>query len=656
MLFADISVMKNTLLITCLLGLLTSTLAQNQKLIDSLSHQLTVLGDDTNKVNYLCALAFEYRNTNPDTAMLIANRAIDLAGKLGFLRGLALAYNHKGILYKNKQQFVESIHWHNESLRTKTQLNDPTGQASSYNNLGRTYGAMNDPVRSIYYYLQSLRIREKQNDTRGMGASYNNMSHAYMNKHEPEKALVFGLKALSYMQLSGDSFELAKVCGHIGFVYYELNQFNNATHYLKRAMLRFKEAGDVIEQSEILVTLGNMLVETKHNQEGLAYLLLAKKTIEQNNLLLSLPSVYISLGQLYGKTNQQPLAIKYALLGMQKSKELKLLEAEKDACEVLSVIYSDHNDYQNALTYYRLFETLKDSVIRHENTLMIEELQTRYQTEKKDLTIKQTSLELDNAVLEINKKRSLLVFSSASFLVLLLLGYLFYSKSVLKQKALFSETLLHQQELRNKAIVEAEEKERIRIARELHDGIGQQLSATKMNLSAFETNLTSLPSAVISKYQDLISLVDDAVKEVRNVSHNMMPNALIRSGLVSAVRDFVNKLSLSEMLKVDLEIVGLNERLENTTETVLYRVLQETVNNIIKHADATQISIQLIKHNDYLNMMVEDNGKGFDPSRLHSFEGIGLKNIVSRIQYLNGSVDFDSSLNRGTTVIINVPI
>ncbi len=648
--------MKNILLVICLFALITSTLAQNQKLIDSLSYQLTVLRDDTNKVNYLCALAFEFRNTNTDTAMAFADRAIDLAAKLRYQSGTALAYNHKGILYKNQQQFEKSIYWHTESLRIKTLLNDQAGIASSYNNLGRTYGVMNDPVRSIYYYLRSLRIREKENDIQGMAASYNNISHAYMNKHEPEKALAFGLKSLDYMHLSGDSFELAKVCGHIGFIYYELNLFDKAAYYLKRAIQRFNEAGDVEEQSEILITLGNMLVEKKHEREGLNYLLQAQKIVEQNDLQFSYPSVYLSLGQLYGKMDNPTLAIKYALLGLQKSKELNLLEAEKDACEVLSVIYSDHNDYKTALSYFRLFESLKDSVIHHENTLVIEELQTRYQTEKKDLTIKQTSLELANAVLEINKKRTLLVFLSASFFALLLFGYLFYSKSVLKQKALLSQTLLQQQELRNKAIVEAEEKERIRIARELHDGIGQQLSATKMNLSAFEHNLSSLPIAVVAKYQDLITLVDDAVKEVRSVSHNMMPNALIRSGLVSAVRDFVNKLSLSQMLKVDLQIVGLNERLENTTETVLYRVLQETVNNIIKHADASQISIQLIKHNDYLNMMVEDNGKGFDASRLHSFEGIGLKNIVSRIQYLDGSVDFDSSPNRGTTVIINVPL
>src|SRR5690606_33746024 len=107
-----------------------------------------------------------------------------------------------------------------------------------------------------------------------------------------------------------------------------------------------------------------------------------------------------------------------------------------------------------------------------------------------------------------------------------------------------------------------------------------------------------------------------AVKEVRSVSHNMMPNALIRFGLAKAVREFIDKIAATGALKIDLQIVGLNNRLESTTETVLYRVMQETVSNIIKHAEASKISIQLIKDEDSLTLMIEDNGKGFDTQKI----------------------------------------
>lgn len=216
--------------------------------------------------------------------------------------------------------------------------------------------------------------------------------------------------------------------------------------------------------------------------------------------------------------------------------------------------------------------------------------------------------------------------------------------------------IIRQQELRNKAIIEAEEKERIRIARDLHDGVGQQLSAVKMNLSAFEASMATDDSQRRDKMHALMGLVDDAVKEVRALSHNMMPNALLRSGLSTAVREFVNKIASTDTLKIDLQIVGLNERLESITETVLYRVMQECVSNIVKHADATHVGIQLIKHDRHLNMMIEDNGKGFDTSKANDMAGIGLKNIISRVHYLNGTVEFDSLPGKGTTVNIDVPV
>jgi two-component system NarL family sensor kinase len=156
-------------------------------------------------------------------------------------------------------------------------------------------------------------------------------------------------------------------------------------------------------------------------------------------------------------------------------------------------------------------------------------------------------------------------------------------------------------------------------------------------------------------FKNAITLVDDSVKEVRAVSHNMMPNALLKSGLAIAVRDFIHKLSNGDQLKIDLEITGLNERLEQTIETVLFRVLQEIVSNIVKHAKANYISIQLVKHEAELTIMVEDNGVGFNTENMNEFEGIGLKNIQSRIAFLNGTVSFDSNPGKGTTVIIEVP-
>ena len=140
------------------------------------------------------------------------------------------------------------------------------------------------------------------------------------------------------------------------------------------------------------------------------------------------------------------------------------------------------------------------------------------------------------------------------------------------------------------------------------------------------------------------------------MSHNMMPNTLIKLGLASAIKEFITKIGNVPNLKIDLEIVGLDQRLEENTETTLYRAIQEIVTNIIKHSKANKISIQLIRHDNELSVLIEDNGIGFDTSKINEFEGIGLKNIISRVEFVNGTVNFDSTPGKGTTVVIDVPL
>jgi len=197
------------------------------------------------------------------------------------------------------------------------------------------------------------------------------------------------------------------------------------------------------------------------------------------------------------------------------------------------------------------------------------------------------------------------------------------------------------------------ENERKRIARDLHDGVGQMMSAAKMNLSLLN-NSTGMEPAEKTAYEKAMALVDESCKEVRSISHNMMPNALIKMGLASAVRAFIEQIE-SPSLKVQLYTEGLNESLNKNTETVLYRVLQECVNNVIKHAAASNLDIALIKDETGINATIEDNGKGFDTSDKNKFAGIGLDNMQKRINFLKGQIEWNSKPGNGTLVAIHIP-
>jgi len=253
-----------------------------------------------------------------------------------------------------------------------------------------------------------------------------------------------------------------------------------------------------------------------------------------------------------------------------------------------------------------------------------------------------------------NTERNVLVILVISFLVIIVL--LFSRISARKKEELIKE-LLSQRDIRLRSIIVGEERERSRVASQLHDGIGQQLSAAKLNISALQSYLKATDATDSLMLKNAVDLLDDSVKEVRNVSHSMIPNALVKSGLLAALHEIISKNGTGNKLKFNLEVVGEITRLEQTKEAVLFRVLQEVIGNIINHAKATEVGIQLIRHEKELSILIEDNGIGFDADRaIKNNNSIGLRSIQSRMDFLKGNVYFDSRPTKGTTVSIELPM
>lgn len=230
-----------------------------------------------------------------------------------------------------------------------------------------------------------------------------------------------------------------------------------------------------------------------------------------------------------------------------------------------------------------------------------------------------------------------------------LLAYRVKLIQTMSEKLLIEKNLVQQQ--RTQAVLEAEERERIRIARDLHDGIGQTLAAARMTLG----NYVSQKKIESLEMQNSLDLLEDSIKEIREISHNMMPSSLTKFGLTSALKQFTNKINALGKLEIELQIVGFKERSDERIELVLYRIIQEIISNIIKHAEAKKVSIELVRHDDELILIIEDNGRGFDTANTEN-HGIGLKNIATRVEYLNGNVNFDSSIGKGTSVVIEIPL
>jgi two-component system, NarL family, sensor kinase len=215
--------------------------------------------------------------------------------------------------------------------------------------------------------------------------------------------------------------------------------------------------------------------------------------------------------------------------------------------------------------------------------------------------------------------------------------------------------ILHEKEkqiLAMDSIIQGQEIERSRMARDLHDGLGGMLSGIKLNLSSMKGNMMIHENDAQLFNKSIVQL-DNAITEMRRVAHNMMPEALLKFGLTEAVQDYCDGISESNLVKMKFTQLGLNTAIEKPTEVILYRIIQELSNNAIKHATAKIIFIQLNKHEQGLTLTVEDDGKGFDANK--TTKGDGLQNVQSRVDYLKGTMEINSKLGEGSSFTIEIP-
>lgn len=239
-------------------------------------------------------------------------------------------------------------------------------------------------------------------------------------------------------------------------------------------------------------------------------------------------------------------------------------------------------------------------------------------------------------------------------LAVIFFAFLFQRKLIKKQRAFREiENLLQKQEVKAAyQVLEAQEQERKRIAEDLHDRLGSRLAAVKLHFHAFRNNTNNTESFFTTGS----NLLDEAIDEVRDISHNMLSGVLSKFGLVGALNDLKNTLEASKQLVFQIHTSHLEERLDLAVEVSLYRIVQELISNILKHAQATEIILQVNRFEGEILLIVEDNGVGFEMKSDFDFMGIGLKNIKTRAGKLNGKINVDSRKGQGTTVTIEIPL
>lgn len=679
--------------------------------IDSLFNTLKT-SKDTNKVKVLNDLCREYQNQNPDKALKYGKQAFDLAKRIDFKKGIASSLFNIGYVYDEQSRYEEAIKHYLQALKIRKKLGDRNGIAANLNNIGNVHYALGNYAKAINHYLQSLKIYEKlalpvspvpysrysaplekSGEDRdegfykqGIALCLNNIGLVYWKQGKYLKAIDYYLQALKINEelLNSLYFNkrraevrqlIAANLNNIAIIYYEQENYAKSLEYDRQSLKVYKELKDKKGIGRILNNIGEVYKIQGRYLEAEAYYLQSLKAFEKLGdkqliaaSLNNIGIIYSLRGGLSGNTQYYEKAIEYCKKSLAIAREIGSKEYTKEAYLALAETYArlgehtvapfDKSEHlKKAYKYHQRYSEIKDAVFNEESSKQIAEMQAKYEKEKNENRIalltrekKVRKLELSRKEDEVKKQRTTII----ALVLALVLAFLLYNRYRLKQKEKFNKELLKQQKLRLKAIVETQEKERKRIARDLHDGIGQLLAGLKINMGRFDKEIKNLSIEKKKAFNTSTKVLDQACNELRSISHQMMPRALSEAGLAATMDDLLDSTIKNSKLKYNFETHGIKKRLPENIEIGIYRIFQELLTNILKHAKANEIFIHLFKNKGHLILVIEDNGIGF---KLNGDKnGMGLTNIATRVEAMNGTFTLNPGPKQGTIINVRVPL
>ena len=548
-----------------------------------------------------------FSNTNFNQTISFTSRAIDLAFKNKDSTFAAILIQQRGsaqYFYGNYDKAAKDFYL---SIKILQSLKEKKPLALTFNELAKLYRKTKDFGLSLENYDKALSIYTALKDSSGISMILNESGMVYEYKKNYLRAIENYQASLKIATLIQDSIGISYALSFIAGTYTLQKNYSLAEQYLLQSLS--------IRQ----LTADSLAIALNYNDLGMnaaaaGKFLQSEEWLQKSNTLanqLNYPEL---------------LSANYSQLAINEEKQ---------------------GNFQKALAYFRNKTELDDSIYSIEKSKQIEQLSAQYQTEKKE---KQLLLQ----TAEIKRKNIIIVGVIVSTLLLTLLGISYYRRRKLKENAEFQRQLSRKKQEATQAVFEAEEREKLRIARDLHDGVGQLMTAAKMNLSAFYHDLHPKEEMYKHTVNKIMEIVDDSCREIRTVSHNMIPNALINSTLSKALNSFVDQLD-THSIKVHLFTEGLNGEMNSNMQMMVYRIIQECVNNVMKHADATVLDITITKDSNELSLTIEDNGKGYIVADANS-DGLGMQTIKARVDYLNGNIEISSTPGKGTLVSIFIPV
>jgi signal transduction histidine kinase len=445
---------------------------------------------------------------------------------------------------------------------------------------------------------------------------------------------------------------LANVLSNLGVIHLEKKAYPEAVSYLSESIALFKSLNQSESTGSLLAQriLGNYFYENEDYNQALQ-IFTELTAISKSKGLRDIQSSAqtfkaLSLNKL-GRIREAEIEFN-EVLALQK--DLNILDTEAAVLSHYLKFLKDRKRYPEAVAVYEKIEQIKTQIFKDQLSKGVSEAETKYNTQLaiQDKKIAELLVEQKNQELISSKKTQEKQYLVIGFLVIVLMLFTLIVLFFINYKKMKTKQQL--EEARINFILLGEEKERTRIAKDLHDGIVQDLVAIKNKLK-YDMHTDSNPSNTL---ESIYTELDKTSKEVREISYQMMPLTLKEFGLEKALDTLLNRTLSAHQITFDFNTVGIEQRLPEKIEVSVYRICQELLNNSLKHSKASHISLLLMSKNNTLSVTYEDNGIGFDAKNIE--KGIGLNSLKSRIEMIKGNLEFDSEINKGTTAYIKIPL
>lgn len=479
-------------------------------------------------------------------------------------------------------------------------------------------GQSNPSIDNTKYFNAFYDYAKESNDPELLGKSYNELGRINYRDKDPYLPKNHFLKAYEYYVDANMPEKQVNALINVGAVYNSrIQKRDSARYYYNKALQLFEKDTSIIKDTNTAFNLYNNIGNTYRKDKD-----------------------YTTAISYYKKAEQLALK-KYPL------KSLKILYGNFNAA------YYYNNEFKNAYTYLYKYDSIKNEINLADQNIKISEVQEQFDNEK----LRADNLEIDG---KRQQNKNILIGISMLTVLISLIGFLGYKNTkraqllAEKDKAIEQQkvvTLLKEQELSSiDAMIAGQEKERAHVANELHDDLGSLMATVKLHFNNISADKKD------NSLQKAKDLLEDAYQKIRGIAHAKNSGVMAKKGLLPSIQNMANTISASNTLAIEVLDFGLEDRLENSLELSIFRIVQELLANIIKHANATKVTIQLTQHKTSLNLLIEDNGKGFIYVPDKSNNGMGLQTIEKRIEHLEGNFTVDSVVGKGTSVVIDIPL